>query len=96
MNSGIGYGFTESKIGLDGTDYITFMIEPERLDGNGLLCGKAIHIDRDYKKQTTTIMSFCWVHGGPRNWEAIKTIKGEIVDKSELSKLLERLNIVIS
>src|SRR5574344_466330 len=35
--------FTESKIGADGTDYITFMIEPERIDDRGLRYGKAIH-----------------------------------------------------
>lgn len=88
-----GYNYTHSKIGTDGTEYISFLTQPERLDSNGLRLGKAIHIDIDHKKQTTKVFKFHWIRGCPRDFELVKVLKDEVITDSEVPELMRKLGI---
>ena len=56
-----GYDYTHSAVDGNGVEYISFMLEPERIDGNGLRYGKAVHIDIDNKRQKTMVYTFDWI-----------------------------------
>ena len=88
------YDFTVSGIDGNGYQYMTGMLEPERLDSNGLRWGKAFDIGLDHAKQRTTISKFRWISGVPRFFETVAVLKGEIVTESEVSYLLEKYNLV--
>lgn len=90
-----GYGYMHSKIGSDGKDYITFMIEPEVVDSHGMRWARAVDITNDYKKNTAQISTFRWVQGVPSDWKIIKVLKEETVSDSEVPALMEKLGIVI-
>lgn len=74
-----GYDYTHSAVDGNGVEYISFMLEPERIDGNGLRYGKAVHIDIDNKRQKTMVYTFDWIRGGPANHEKIVELKDEVV-----------------
>lgn len=90
-----GFDYTHSAVDGNGAEYITFMLEPERLDGNGLRCGKAVHIDIDNRRQKTTVYTFDWIRGGPANFKKIIELKDDIVGAAEVPSLMERLGIKI-
>lgn len=90
-----GFDYTHSAVDGNGVEYITFMLEPERLDGNGLRYGKAVHIDIDNKRQKTTVYTFDWIRGGPANHEKIAELKDDVVGDVEISGLMERLGIEV-
>ena len=90
-----GFDYTHSAVDGNGAEYITFMLEPERLDGNGLRYGKAVHIDIDNKRQKTTVYTFDWIRGGPANHEKIVELKDEVVGDVEIPNLMERLGIEV-
>ena len=90
-----GYDYTHSAVDGNGVEYISFMLEPERIDGNGLRYGKAVHIDIDNKKQKTTVYTFDWIRGGPANHEKIVERKDEVVGDVEVPDLMERLGIEV-
>ena len=91
----IGYDYTHSAVDGNGLEYISFLLEPERLDGNGLRCGKAVHIDIDNRRQKSTVYTFDWIHGGPANHEKIAELKDEVVGDVEIPGLMDRLGIKI-
>ena len=78
-----GYDYTHSAVDGNGVEYISFMLEPERIDGNGLRYGKAVHIDIDNKRQKTMVYTFDWIRGGPANHEKIVELKDEVVGDVE-------------
>ena len=91
----IGYDYTHSAVDGNGVEYITFMMEPEQLDGNGLRYGKAVHIDIDNKRQKTTVYTFGWIRGAPANHKKIAELKDEVVGDVEIPDLMERLGIEV-
>ena len=91
----IGYDYTHSAVDGNGMEYITFLLEPERLDEHGLRCGKAGHIDIDNRGQKTTVYTFDWIRGGPANFKKIIEFKDDIVGDVEVPSLMERLGIKI-
>ena len=90
-----GYGYTHSAVDGNGVEYISFMLEPERCDGNGLRYGKAVNIDIDNKRQKTTVYTFDWIRGGPQNYKKIAELKDEVVGEVEIPSLMERLGIEV-
>lgn len=90
-----GFDYTHSAVDGNGAEYITFMLEPERLDGNGLRYGKAVHIDIDNKRQKTTVYTFDWVRGCPTNHKRLAELKDEIVVDAEIPSLMKRLGIEV-
>lgn len=92
----VGYNFTRSNIGSDGTDYFLFDIEPEKLNEHGLISGvRAVDFHRDHKHQNTTISTFVWINGAPHNWQTLKVVKGEILDEIEIPDWLEKLGLKV-
>lgn len=88
------YDFTVSGIDGNGYQYMTGMLEPIRLDSNGLLEGRAFDIGLYHAKQITTISRFAWIHGAPHSWDTIATLKGEIVTESEVPDLLKKYGLL--
>lgn len=90
-----GYDYTHSGIDGNGMEYITFLLDTERLDGNGLRWGKAVHIEIDNKRQKTSVYTFDWIHGAPANHKKIAELKDETVGDTEIPGLMERLGIEV-
>ena len=88
-----GYDYTHSAVDGNGMEYISFLLEPERLDEYGLRYGKAVHIDIDNQRQKTTVYTFDWIHGGPANHKKIAELKDDIVGDVEIPGLMKRLGI---
>ena len=88
------YDFTVSGIDGNGYQYMSGMLEPERLDSNGSREGRAFSVGLDHVKQTSTISRFTWINGGPHLWETIATIKGEIVAECEVPGLLKKYGLL--
>ena len=91
----IGYDYTHSAVDGNGAEYITFMLGHERLDGNGLRYGKAVHIEIDNKRQKTTVYTFDWIRGAPANHKKIAELKDDVVGDAEIPSLMERLGIEV-
>lgn len=90
-----GYDYTHSAVDGNGMEYISFLLEPERLDENGLRYGKAVHIDIDNKRQKSTVYIFDWMRGGPANHKMIAELKGEVLGDMEIPGLMKRLGIEV-
>lgn len=90
-----GYDYTHSAVDGNGVEYISFMLKPERLDGNGLRYGKAVHIDIDNKRQKTTAYTFDWIRGAPANYKKIAELKDDVVGDAEIPRLMKRLGIEV-
>lgn len=88
-----GYDYTHSGVDGNGIEYITFLLEPERLSAYGFREGKAIHVEIDNNRQKTTIFRFDWINGGPKNFQEIAVLKDEIVCDEEIPGLMKRLGI---
>ena len=88
------YDFTVSGIDGNGYQYMTGMLEPERLDSHGLRFGKAFDIGLYHKQQKTTINRFVWLGGAPHNFETVAVIKGEIAVESEVPVLLKKYGLL--
>ena len=88
------YDFTVSGIDGNGYQYMTGMLEIERLDSHGLRFGKAFNIGLDHKKQKTTISRFVWLGGVPHNFETVAVIKNEILTESEVPDLLKKYGLL--
>lgn len=90
-----GYGYTHSAVDGNGLEYVSFLLEPERLDENGLRFGKAVHIDIDNRRQKTTVYTFDWVRGGPTNHKMVCELKDDVVGDVEIPGLMERIGIKV-
>lgn len=90
-----GYDYIHSNIDGNGVEYISFLLEPERLDGNGLRCGKAVHIEIDNRRQKTMVYTFDWIRGAPSNHKKIVELKDEVVGDAEIPSLMKRLGIEV-
>lgn len=88
-----GYDYTHSAVDGNGMEYISFLLEPEKIDENGLRYGKAVHIDIDNRRQKSTVYTFDWIRGGPANHKRIAELKDEVVGDVEIPRLMERLGI---
>ena len=71
------------------------MLEPERLDSNGFRVGKAFSVEIYHDKNESSLWTFQWVGGAPRNWTHIKTFRDEIVDLSEVPALLKKYGLIL-
>lgn len=88
------YDFTVSGIDGNGYQYMSGMLEPERLDDHGLRVGKAFSVDLYHKQQKSELCTFNWVHGCPKNWEVIAVFRDEIICESEIPGLLKRYELI--
>ena len=88
------YQLTVSGVDGNGYQYISGMLEPERLDSNGFRIGKAFIIEIYHGKNESSLWTFQWVGGAPRDWTHIKTFRGEIIAPSEVPALLKKYNLI--
>ncbi len=88
------YNLTVSGIDGNGYQYISGMLEPERLDSNGFRVGKAFSVEIYHDKNESSLWTFQRVGGAPRNWTHIKTFRDEIVDLSEVPALLKKYGLI--
>lgn len=88
------YKLIVSGIDGNGFQYISSMLEPERLDSNGFRIGKAFSVEIYHGKNESSLWTFQWIGGAPRNWTHIKTFRGEIIDESEVPALLKKYNLI--
>ena len=58
------YKLTVSGIDGNGYQYISGMLEPERLDSNGFRVGKAFSVQIYHDKNESSLWTFQWVGGG--------------------------------
>ena len=88
------YKLTVSGIDGNGYQYISGMLEPERLDSNGFRVGKAFSVDIYHSKNESSLWTFQWVGGAPRNWTHIKTFRDEIIGENEVPALLKKYGLI--
>lgn len=88
------YNLTVSGIDGNGYQYISGMLEPERLDSNGFRVGKAFSVEIYHDKNESSLWTFQRVRGAPRNWTHIKTFRDEIVELSEVPALLKKYGLI--
>ncbi len=93
MDKGI-YNLIVSGIDGNGYQYISGMLEPERLDYLGRREGKAFSVEIYRTKNESSLWTFDRVGGGPRNWTHIKTFRDEIIAPSEVPALLKKYNLI--
>lgn len=88
------YNLTVSGIDGNGYQYISGMLEPERLDSNGFRVGKAFSVEIYHDKNESSLWTFQRVGGTPRNWTHIKTFRDEIIGLSEVPALLKKYGLI--
>lgn len=88
------YKLIVSGIDGNGYQYISGMLEPERLDSNGFRVGKAFSVDIYHSKNESSLWTFQWVGGAPRNWTHIKTFRDEIIGENEVQALLKKYGLI--
>ena len=88
------YNLTVSGIDGNGYQYISGMLEPERLDSNGFRVGKAFSVEIYHDKNESSLWTFQRVGGAPRNWTHIKTFRDEIIELSEVPALLKKYDLI--
>ena len=88
------YNLTVSGIDGNGYQYISGMLEPERLDSNGFRVGKAFSVEIYHNKNESSLWTFQRVGGAPRNWTHIKTFRDEIIELSEVPTLLKKYGLI--
>ena len=88
------YKLIVSGIDGNGYQYISGMLEPERLDSNGFRVGKAFSVEIYHDKNESSLWTFQRVGGAPRNWTRIKTFRDEIIELSEVPALLEKYGLI--
>lgn len=88
------YKLTVSGIDGNGYQYISGMLEPERLDSNGFRVGKAFSVEIYHDKNESSLWTFQRVGGAPRNWTHIKTFRDEIIELSEVPALLKKYGLI--
>lgn len=91
--SGI-YKLIVSGIDGNGFQYISGMLEPERLDSNGFRIGKAFSVEIYHGKNESSLWTFQWIGGAPHNWTRIKTFRAEIIELSEVPELLKKYGLI--
>ncbi len=88
------YNLTVSGIDGNGYQYISGMLEPERLDSLGRREGKAFSVEIYHDKNESSLWTFQRVGGAPRNWTHIKTFRDEIIELSEVPALLKKYGLI--
>ena len=88
------YNLTVSGIDGNGYQYISGMLEPERLDSNGFRVGKAFSVEIYHDRNESSLWTFQRVGGAPRNWTHIKTFRDEIIGLSEVPALLKKYGLI--
>ena len=88
------YKLTVSGIDGNGYQYISGMLEPERLDSNGFRVGKAFSVEIYHDKNESSLWTFQRVGGAPRNWTHVKTFRDEIIELSEVPALLKKYGLI--
>ena len=89
------YNITESLIDSDGCQYICGLLEAPKFNDRNLWHNiKAFDIHLNHKKQVSVLSTFDWINGAPCNFKEIKRIKNEIVDVSEVERLLYEAGIL--
>lgn len=88
------YKLIVSGIDGNGFQYISGMLEPERLDSNGFRIGKAFSIEIYHGKNESSLWTFQWIGGAPHNWTHIKTFRAEIIELSEVPELLKKYGLI--
>ena len=88
------YKLIISGIDGNGFQYISGMLEPERLDSNGFRIGKAFSVEIYHGKNESSLWTFQWIGGVPHNWTRIKTFRAEIIELSEVPELLKKYGLI--
>lgn len=88
------YKLIVSGIDENGYQYISGMLEPERRDSNGFRVGRAFSVGIYRDKNESSLWTFQWVGGAPRNWTHIKTFRDEIIGLSEVPALLKKYGLI--
>ena len=88
------YKLIVSGIDGNGFQYISGMLEPERLDSNGFRIGKAFSVEIYHGKNESSLWTFQWIGGAPHNWTRIKTFRAEIIELSEGPELLKKYGLI--
>ena len=88
------YKLIVSGIDGNGYQYISGMLEPERLDSQGFRVGKAFSVEIYHDKNESSLWTFQRVGGAPRNWTHIKTFRDEIIELSEVPALLKKYDLI--
>lgn len=88
------YNLTVSGIDGNGLQYISGMLEPERLDDRNLQNGKAFCFDIFHPKNKTELWTFEWAHGAPTDHKQIATFKDEIITESEIEAILTKYGLL--
>lgn len=88
------YKLIVSGIDGNGFQYISGMLEPERLDSNGFRIGKAFSVEIYHGKNESSLWTFQRIGGAPHNWTRIKTFRDEIIGLSEVPALLKKYNLI--
>lgn len=87
------YKLTVSGIDGNGYQYISGMLEPERLDSNGFRVGKAFSVDIYHSKNESSLWTFQWVGGALRNVSASKPAKRSLNARvTYLREMVKELN----
>lgn len=88
------YNLIVSGIDGNGYQYISGMLEPDRLDSSGFRVGKAFSVEIYHNKNESSLWTFQRVGGAPRNWTHIKTFRDEIIGLSEVPALLKKYGLI--
>lgn len=85
----------KSEIDGNGEQYFCGMLEEPKFNSRGLWDGcMAFNITNNHKRQMSTISTFMWRNGAPWNWNVIKVIRGEVIEKEEIECVLHRCNLI--
>ena len=89
------YNVTKSLIDNDGYQYICGMLQEPKLNDRGLWHRiKAFDILLNHKKQKSTLSVFYWINGVPCDFKNIKEFKNEIIDETEVERVLEECGLI--
>jgi hypothetical protein len=71
------------------------MLEEPKFNENNLWHNiKAFDICINHKRETTVISTFDWINGVACNFKTIKRITNEIIDISEIERVLKECNLI--
>jgi hypothetical protein len=85
----------QSEIDGNGEQSFWGMLEDPKFNSRGLWDGcMGFDITNNHKRQTATISTFMWKDGAPWNWKVIKTIRGEVIGKSEIEAVLQKYGVI--
>lgn len=89
------YNISKSQIGNQGYQYIWGMLEEPKFNEENLWHNiKAFDITVNHKRETAVVSTFDWINGAACNFKTIKRITNEVIDISEVERVLKRCNLI--